>query len=164
MLDLMTTNKASKMVCFIVAVTLFYLLNRSLMFFVDLFSIFVNGGGSEYRYLPRIIWDIFSYLVVSIFLFMLIGPMSHSFYRGALICTLVYFVLDYLVKLHFLFSNRHIIADDHLYWRTFLVTCIVLVPYILLVNLKKIILIYNSVKIFCQDSGVLRASGAGEQN
>lgn len=141
-------NKLLKSANFFLAVVLFYLLSKSLMYFVDLISILVDGGRLGYEHLLGIAWSIFSYFVVSVFLFMLIGSRDYIFYRRAFLCVLVYFVLEYLVRLHFLFSNRHIIVDNHLYWRTFLVTCIVLVPCVLLAKLRKVILIYSRIKGF----------------
>lgn len=141
-------DKLLKSANFFLAVILFYLLGKSLMYFVDLISILVGGGRLDYEHLLEIAWGMFSCFVVSVFLFMLIGSRDHIFYRRAFLCVLVYFVLEYLVRLHFLFSNRHIIVDSHLYWRTSLMTCIVLVPCALLAKLRKVILIYSRVKVF----------------
>lgn len=56
-------NKLLKSASFSLAVVLFYLLGKSLMYFVDLISILVDGGRLGYEHLLGIAWGIFSYLL-----------------------------------------------------------------------------------------------------
>lgn len=144
----MIINNLTKIAGFTLALVMFYLLDKSLMFFVDVFASAVGQGGSGYSFLLEKAWGIVSFFMVSVFLYMLIGKRGYLYYRNAFVCVFVYFFLVFLVKANFLVKNKNIISGDDFYFRLGLDVFVLCMLYVLLLNLRRVLSIYESIKVY----------------
>lgn len=145
---LMTINKFTKVANFILSLIMFYLLDKSLMFIIDIFASTVGRGRSGYSFILEKIWDMTSFFIVSVLIFMLLDKRGYFYYRNAFISVFVYFFLVFLVKANFFIKNKNIISSDDLYFRVGLDVFVLCMLYVLLMNLRRVLSIYEFIRIY----------------
>ncbi|SDT97543.1 hypothetical protein SAMN05216210_0963 [Halopseudomonas salegens] len=146
MLNYITTKKCTAVFHFFLALTFFYFMDRSLVFFIELLAGFFSQNITEPNYIFNKSWGALNFFIVSVFVFMLLGGEKYSNYRKAFLCVFLYFFFVFLVKVNFLAKNEHLLSSEDFYFRLAFEILILCALYILFLKLGRVISLYENIK------------------